>query len=110
MLIHPYISRELARDRQRACSRTPSGCMPSGGCTPNPEQPGTVSSPGSACAVPCAQPLACARHPRPDTPQPALASLRPGRPRATDRGMNPAPDHRDGPAARHSLGEPDHDR
>ena len=80
MFMHPYISRELARDRQRACSRTPSGRMPPAGCPPNPEQPGTVSSPGSACAVPCAQPLACARHPRHGTPSQRWPACGPGVP------------------------------
>ena len=53
MFMHPYISRDSPVSGSATCSRTPSGCTPPGGCTPNPEQPRTVSSPGSAYAVPC---------------------------------------------------------
>jgi hypothetical protein len=110
MFMHPYISREPARDRQRDmlthAQRLPAARRLHA-------ESGTarhLSSPGSACAVPCAQPLACARHPRHDTPSQRWPARGRGVPGPRDRGMNPAPDHRDGPAARHSLGEPDHDR
>ena len=84
------------------CWRRPGASAWRGGFTPNPEQPSPVSSRGSASAVPCARPLACARRPRRDKHSQRWPACGPRRPRAADHGMNPAPkitglDQRPGP-------------